>query len=73
MGRAAAHDMCAVYGPLPPAHEAAHVFSRAGPDRGPRDEVYYCYYYHYSSTKSTLPVRRPMCFHGPARAVAHAM
>ena len=25
-GRAAAHEMWALYGPLRPAHEAAHVF-----------------------------------------------
>ena len=33
--------MWVLYGPLRPAHEAAHVFSRAG------DVVYYCYYYYY--------------------------
>ena len=39
--RAADHEMWVLYGPLRPAHEAAHVFSRAG------DVVYYCYYYYY--------------------------
>ena len=44
-GRAVAHEMWALYGPLHPAHDAAHVFSWAGPGRGPRCGVLYCYYY----------------------------
>ena len=34
IGRAAAHEMWALYGLPRPVHEAAHVFSRAGPGRG---------------------------------------
>ena len=46
-GRAAAHEMWALYGPLRLAHEAAHVFGRVGPDRSlpMRSGVLYCYYY----------------------------
>ena len=35
----AAHEMWALYGPLRPAHEAAYVFSWAGPGLGPLDAV----------------------------------
>ena len=45
-GRGAVHDMWALYGPFRPAHEAAHVFSWAGPGRGPWYVVYCCYYYY---------------------------
>ena len=38
--------MWAPYGPLHTADEAAYVFPRADPARGPRDVVYYCYYYY---------------------------
>ena len=70
-GRAAAHEMWTLYGPLRPAHEAAHVFWRTGPDRCPRDVVYdfYCYYcddVHRADEATHM-------FDGLARAVAHDM
>ena len=77
-GRAAVHEIWALYGPPRPAHMAAHVLSRDSPGRGPWDVVYILlyytiYYYFYSTTTTTpaLPMRRPTGFlvprHGPAR------
>ena len=70
MVRAAAHEMRALYGPLCRAHEAAHEFSQAG--RAAAQEMWctvaalIC-----AMTKSTLPMRCPTRFCGPARAAAH--
>jgi len=69
MGRAAAHEMWSLYGPLRPALEADHVFWQAGPDRCPWDPVYYT----ATTLTFTVPMRPPTCFDGPARAVAHEM
>lgn len=44
-GRVAADEMWALYKPLCPAHEAAHVFEWAGPGRAPRYVVYCCCYF----------------------------
>ena len=68
-GRAAAHEMWALYGPLRPAHEVAHR-----PVWAAIHEMW-CITANTASTSTTsiLPMRRSTCFHGPARAVAHAM
>ena len=68
-GRAAAHEMWALYGPLHPAHKAAHVFSRAGPAATNEMRCTTA----TTTTTSILPMTRPTCFHGLARAAAHEM
>ena len=66
-GRAAAHEMRALHGPLCPAHEAAHVY---GPVRAAAHEM--CTTANTTST-SILPMRRPTRFHGSARAASRNM
>ena len=66
-GRAAAHEMWALYGPLRPAHEAAYMFD--GPARTAAHEMLCTA--ATTTTTSTVPMRPPTCFDGPARAVAH--
>ena len=71
-GRAAAHEMWDLYARLRPAHEAAHVFDE--PARTAAHEIWgTTATINNTTTTSTVPMRRPMCFDGPARAVAYAM
>ena len=70
-GRAAAHEMWALYGPLRAERSMWRPMCYDGPTRTAAHEMW-CATATITTT-STVPMRPPTCFDGPARAVTHEM